>query len=151
MADEKGFELGWDDSIEKDGTDFVVLPAGDYDFEVTQFERGRHAGSDKLPPCNKAIVHIYIETETGVTTIKHNLYLHSRTEGLLCAFFTAIGQRQHGENLKMNWNTVVGAKGRCRIGVRTYEGKEFNEIKKFYEPAEKKAAEPQKEFQAGDF
>lgn len=134
MADEKGFELGWDDSIEKDGAEFVLLPAGDYDFEITQFERGRHAGSDKLPPCNKAIVHVHIETDVGETTIKHNLYLHSRTEGLLCSFFTAIGQRQHGENLKMNWNTVVGAKGRCKIGVRTYQGQEYNEIKKFYEP-----------------
>ena len=27
-------ELGWDDEIEKDGPEFVLLPEGDYSFEV---------------------------------------------------------------------------------------------------------------------
>lgn len=135
-------ELGWDDVIENDSPEFVILPEGDYDFEVIDFERGRHNGSEKLPPCNKAIVHIRIEGKEGVTTIKHNLFLHTITEGMLCAFFTGIGQRQKGEQLRMNWNAVVGSKGRCKVGTRKWtndEGKEmiFNEIKKFYEPEAK--------------
>lgn len=144
-------ELGWDDQIENDGPEFVTLPEGDYDFEITTFERGRHNGSDNLPACNKAIVHIKIEGPQGVSTIKHNLFLHSKTEGLLCAFFTAIGQRKKGEKLKMNWNQVVGSKGRAKVGIKkwTYEGKEYegNEIKRFYEPAES----PNKGFEAGRF
>ena len=60
-------ELGWDDVIENDSPEFVILPDGDYDFEVVDFERGRHNGSEKLPPCNKAIVHIRIEGKEGVT------------------------------------------------------------------------------------
>jgi hypothetical protein len=52
-----GREYSWDDQIEKD-SEFILLPEGDYDFEVMSFERGRHAGSDKLPPCNKAILAI---------------------------------------------------------------------------------------------
>ena len=47
-------ELGWDDEIEKDGPEFVLLPEGDYSFEVVGFERARHNGSEKLPACNKA-------------------------------------------------------------------------------------------------
>lgn len=132
-------ELGWDDVIENDSPEFVILPDGDYDFEVVDFERGRHNGSEKLPPCNKAIVHIRVEGKEGISIIKHQLFLHTITEGMLCAFFTGIGQRQKGERLKMNWNAVVGSKGRCKVGTRKWtndEGKEmtFNEIKKFYEP-----------------
>jgi hypothetical protein len=135
-------ELGWNDVIENDSPEFVILPDGDYDFEVIDFERGRHNGSEKLPPCPKAIVHIRIEGKEGVSTIKHQLFLHTITEGMLCAFFAGIGQRQKGEKMKMNWNAVVGSKGRCKVGTRKWtndEGKEmvFNEIKKFYEPEAK--------------
>lgn len=131
----------WDEEIENDGPEFVVLPEGDYDFEVIDFERGRHNGSNKLPPCNKAIVHIKIEGKEGIAIIKHQLFLHSITEGMLCAFFTAIGQRQKGEKVKMNWNAVIGSKGKCKIYIDKWtndEGKEFegNKIKKFYEPTD---------------
>lgn len=151
----EGRELSWDDQIEHDGLEFVTLPEGDYDFEVIDFERARHNGSDKLPPCNKAIIHIKIQGPEGVAVIKHNLFLHSITEGMLCAFFTAIGQRKKGEKVSMNWNAVVGSGGRAKIGVRKWkndEGKEmvFNEIKKFYEPAEG-PQNSQKGFEAGRF
>lgn len=48
-------ELGWDDEISRE-SDFTIIPEGDYDFTVTGFERGRYDGSEKLPPCNMAIV-----------------------------------------------------------------------------------------------
>ena len=145
-------ELGWDDPIENESPEFVTLPEGDYNFDVVDFERARHAGSEKLPPCNKAIVHIRIEGEEGVTTIRHNLFLHTKTEGMLCAFFTAIGQRQKGEKFDMNWSKVKGATGRCRISVRKWTGDDGvertnNEIKRFYESAEKAQAG----FQPGKF
>lgn len=150
MAANTGRELGWDDPIVNDGPDFVTLPEGDYDFEVTDFERGRHAGSDKLPPCNKATVSLRIEAAEGVTVIKHNLFLHSITEGMLCAFFSAIGQRQKGEKITMNWNKVVGSTGRCKVGIHRWKSEKTgdeltnNEVKKFYEKASK-------EFKEGDF
>lgn len=139
-------ELGWDDEISKDSPDFVVLPEGDYNFEVIEFERARHPGSDKLPPCNKAIVHIKIEGEEGVSVIRHQLFLHTITEGLLADFFKGIGQRKKGETISMNWNKVVGSKGRARVGIREWDGKQYNEIKRFYEPEGS-----QKGFQAGRF
>ena len=154
MADQ-GYELGWDSPIEKD-SEFILLPEGDYDFEVIEFERARHAGSDKLPPCNKAIVHIQVKGKDrdtgreGTTVIRHNLFLHSTTEGMLCAFFTAIGQRKHGEKVIMNWNKVIGSKGRCHVYIDKWtndkkEEKESNKIKRFYDPAENKT------FEAGRF
>lgn len=138
----EGHEFDWDDQIEHDGADFVTLPEGDYDFEVIDFERARHGGSEKLPACNKAIVHIKVTAPEGVTVIKHQLFLHSITEGLLCAFFTGIGQRKKGEKVTMNWNAVVGSGGRAKVGIhkwtseKTGETLTKNEIKKFYEPVD---------------
>lgn len=130
-------ELSWDDTIERDPGEFILLPEGDYDFVVTQVERARHSGSAKLPPCNKAIVHLEIQADEGTVTIKHNLFLHTITEGLLSAFFGAIGQKKHGEPLRMNWNQVPGSTGRCRISVRNWTGNDgqamqSNEVKRFY-------------------
>lgn len=146
-----GRELSWDSEIQQDSPEFTILPDGDYDFEVIDFERARHPGSAKLPPCNKAIVHIKIEGDQGVSVIRHQLFLHTITEGLLCQFFTGIGQRKRGEKVTMNWNAVVGARGRAKVGTRKWtndEGQEmtFNEIRQFYEPTE-----PAKAFQPGRF
>ncbi len=148
-------ELEWDDSIKNDSPEFVILPEGDYDFEVKLLERGRHNGSDKLPPCHKAILSLRIMAEDGQeTTIKHNLFLHKKCEGLLCAFFTAIGERKRGEEKPMNWNAVPGSRGRCKIKIRKWtstNGNEMqsNEIVRFYEPEEGQKTAPQ--WKAGDF
>ena len=130
-------EFQWDDTIKKDASDFVVLPEGDYNFMVESYERGRHNGSDKLPPCNKAILKIRIEAPEGTAVVSHNLFLHSKVEGMLSAFFSCIGQKKKGEPLRMNWNTVPGSVGRLKLGIRKYTGsdgkeKQANEVKRFY-------------------
>lgn len=118
-------ELDWNDEITNDGAEFISLQPGDYQFTVTNIERARHTPNPhnpgKLPACNKAIVSVKIETAEGSTTLKHNLFLHSTTEGMLSAFFGAIGQKKHGQPLKMNWN-VIGATGVCRINKRKGTG-----------------------------
>lgn len=120
----------------------MLLPEGDYDFKVVDFERGRHDGSAKLPPCNKAILKLEIEAKEGNATITHNLFLHTITEGMISAFFTAIGQKKKGEKVQMNWNAVLGATGRAKIGIHSYTNKEgeerkSNDIKRFYEKQSK--------------
>lgn len=135
-------ELGWDDPIEKDyESSFVLLPEGDYDFEVLSFERGRHSPKPggKLPACNKAILTLEVGGDQAAAKITHNLFLHTQTEGQLCAFFVAIGQRKHGDSQAMNWGAVVGSRGRCKVGIRNWvkdngETAQSNEIKRFYEP-----------------
>lgn len=131
-------ELNWDDTIEKDGGgEYVLLTPGDYNFTVSKFERARFNGSANLPACNQAKLEITIHSpEHGDVTVFHNLFLHTKTEGLLSAFFSAIGQKKKGEPLRMNWNAVIGAKGRCQIEhyKNTKDGREFvnNQIKRFY-------------------
>lgn len=131
-------ELGWDDEITQDSAGFVQLTPGDYQFTVTNFERARHTPDPqnknaKLPACNKAIITLQIETAEGMAQLTHNLFLHTTTEGMLSAFFGAIGQKKHGEPLRMNWNTVIGAKGVARInkrkGTGQYADKEYDNIK----------------------
>lgn len=141
-------ELGWDDEIKNDGPDFEILPEGDCDFEVLSYERARHGGSENLPPCNKAVVSIRLISAAGQTTIKHNLFLHTKTEGLICAYFTGCGLRKHGQKINMNFDKSVGCKGRCKVGIRKFTNDKgdtlrFNEIKKFYEPkAESESSQP---------
>ncbi|WP_347161640.1 hypothetical protein [Peptostreptococcus anaerobius] len=138
MTDLNERALGWDDEISKEGPEFILLPTGEYEFEVNSFERGRFDGSEKMPPCNKAILKIKIDTEEGMALITHNLLLHTRTEGFLSAFFASIGQKKKGEPLRMNWSKVTGAKGSCKVGIRKYtdksgEQREMNEILRFIE------------------
>ena len=128
-------ELGWDDVIQQD-QEFVLLPEGLYEFTVTGFERARHnpSGNGKLPACNKAIVSVEVVAPQGKVTMKHNLFLHSSTEGMLSAFFGAIGQKKKGSKLQMDWNTITGARGVCKVGIRTYNGNQYNEIKSMLYP-----------------
>ena len=83
-------EFGWDDTIQKD-SEFVLLPEGLYYFTVKNYDRGRHTPNPqnpgKLPACPKATVYLQIEANEGETELRHNLFLHSSTEGMLSAFF----------------------------------------------------------------
>ena len=135
---EQNKALNWDDEITKDST-FTLLPDGDYDFKVVNFERAWYEGSDKIPPCNKAVITIRVESPTGEEAeLKENLFLTTKTEGLLSAFFTAIGQKKKGEPLRMNWNKVIGSTGKAKIGQRTYNDSVFNTVKRWLSPEDSK-------------
>lgn len=126
-------EYGWDDTITKDADEYIILPEGDYDFVVESVERARHEGSEKLPPCNKAILNLRVYTSQGDKVIvRHNLFLHTRTEGMLSSFFASIGQKRKNEPLRMNWTAVPGSGGRCKIAPKEYNGNKYNEVKRFY-------------------
>lgn len=140
-----GREYNWDDEISQDSAEFALLPEGEYEFSVTGFERGRYPGGAKLPSCPKATVSLRFEGVEGVAVIKHNFFLHSKCEGLLCAFFTCLGMRKRGEPLRMDWPGTVGRTGRAEITVRSYtgnDGREYqtNDVKQFLEPENAPAA-----------
>lgn len=98
-----------------------------------EYDRGRHTPNPqnpgKLPACNKATVHLTIVANEGETELRHNLFLHSSTEGMLSAFFGAIGQKRKGEPLRMDWNAIIGKVGVCKVGSREYNGNKYNEVK----------------------
>jgi hypothetical protein len=129
-------ELGWEDSIQNDGQEFILLPEGDYNYTVIDFERGRFNGSAKIPECNKAIITVQVETKEGISTIKFDLILYRSLEWRLSGFFRSIGQKKHGEKLVMDWSKVVGSKGRAHFKQRSYvnqngDEKFINDVDRF--------------------
>ena len=141
-VNDQGHELDWDDEITKDSSEFSLLPPGKYPFTVKSWSRGQHNGSAKLPPCKMCELEIIVRDPKTAeeTLIKHRLYLHSKTEGLLSQFFVSIGLKKHGETLKMQWNKVTGATGYCNVYIDTWKGtdgedRRSNKIKSFCDPA----------------
>jgi hypothetical protein len=127
MNNEKDMLMNWDDAIETDGQEYILLPEGEYNFKVTNFERGRFVGSAKIPQCNKATITIQIEAKEGTTSVKFDLILYRTLEWRISAFFRCIGQKKHGEKLTMDWGKVVGSKGRAYIKQRSYTNQNGDE------------------------
>ena len=143
-----GRELGWDDIIENDGEEFTILPEGDYTFTVTKVERGRSKGSAKMPPCNMAIITMRVEGETGGATVTDNILLHTKTEWKISSFLRAIGVKKHGEPIKPNWLSYIGATGSCHVIVDKFTGTngneyESNKIDKYYDATVQPAPQSQ--------
>jgi len=155
MSTDQGRELEWGDEVSEGDNDFTPLTAGDADFEVVEFKRARHPGSANLPACNKAIVTIKLTKDGRSNTIDHNFFLHTKCEHFICMFFKGLGMRKSGEKIVMDWTSITGKTGKCKIKIKSWisrsgdrKGEEMfgNEIVKFYEPtdqAEVDAANPQ--------
>ena len=129
--------MDWDDVIQDDGQEFVVLPEGDYTFTVTGFERGRFPGSAKIPACNKATISISIDNDKGVANARFDLIQYRTLEWKIASFFRCIGQKKHGEKVSMHWNGIVGARGKAHVKPRTYtkdgEERQVNDVDRFYD------------------
>lgn len=128
--------LDWDGVWENAGFEFPVLPEGDYTFEVTCFERGSFPESKKMCACNKATLTLKIESEQGTANVFDDLILHKRMEWKLSQFFHTIGQKKKGERVTMNWNAVIGSRGKAHILVNKYtdrngQGRENNKVGKY--------------------
>lgn len=121
--------MDWDEVIEEDGADFLLVEPGDYNFMVAKFERGEYPGSAKIPKCNRAELTLQVDTPKGMATCFVNLILYRSMEWKLSQFFRSIGQKQKGEKLTMDWSKVPGAVGRGHFNVRTYKDKNGNEKK----------------------
>lgn len=131
--------LGWEDEISQESS-FVLLEEGDYPFTVEKLERGRFSPKPggRIPACNQATVTFAV----GGTTLSENFLLHTRMEWKISALYAAIGLKQQGERVRMNWPAVMGRSGICRIGVREWTKDDgtkgqSNEIRKFYAPWDK--------------
>lgn len=141
--------FGWDDEISNEGTPFVLFPAGDYPFTVTNFERSTYQPAQgyqsKVPTgCLMAVLSLeFVNPATGEkSTIKEKLYLYEKGEWRISEFFVAIGQKKKGEPVRPNWQAVLGATGMAKLEVNKYtkkgetEEKQNNRVKNFLEPSE---------------
>lgn len=141
MSEELGRELGWDDTITDDGSDFEPVPEGDYDFTIEKWERGRSKGEGKLPPCNMATVYFTVHDRDREVSIRENYLLHSKMEWKLSELFRSVGLKKEGEPLRMNWTALPGLTGRAKVGLKPGvkdPSKLFNFIDKLYTKEPKK-------------
>lgn len=124
--------------------DYVLLPPGDYPFRVLAWKRSQFDGSAKMSACKAVIITLEIDGgELGLVQVDNRMFMHQKCEGILAGFFLCIGLRKHGDPLITCWNDAIGATGMCRTGIRKgdgqYEGKEYNDVKRFLEPKENSA------------
>ncbi|TRW72505.1 hypothetical protein FNJ53_11440 [Lactococcus lactis] len=143
--------LGWDDEVEE-GSPFVLLPEGNYPFTITGLEKGIYEKpanrESKIPAnCPKATVTLEFTTSTGEkSTLTENFYLYKKMQWKINQFFTSIGAPKNPEGkVKMNWGTVLGAKGAASLVVNDYIDRsgnpaQNNRIKDFLEPTQQTAA-----------
>ena len=141
----KGEAMGWDDIIEDEGGEFVIIPAGDYMFTVESFQRKRFGGSERMCACNQIALKLRIDCPEGVV-IEDNLFLNRKVEWKVSQFLKAIGWKKPGEPVRPNWDALPGTRGRCKVKVDKWKGRDGNEmesnkIDKYY-PAENPSGAP---------
>lgn len=125
----------WDAEISNDGEgsyeENVILPDGNYDFEVIKTEKAFYEPrpNSSLPACNMCKVFLRVKGgDLGNSLVVENLYLCERTEWKISAFLRSIGLKKHGETTNVGQLLHCdGETGRCQIRVDTYTGKDNQE------------------------
>lgn len=150
MNNTAGRAFDWDEGFDNSTGNYLLLAEQDCPFEVIKLERQRYEGGAKMGPCKMALLTIRLFGKEGVTTVTHRLYLHTKTLGLLSAFFISIGQaKPEDEVIRPRWDRIEGAKGLCHVGIHEFvkqsgphagETGQSNEITRFLPPAEQPAA-----------
>lgn len=123
MADNDFFD--YDSEITTDSQGFILLPEGDYIFQVQKVERMTYTGaSEKIGyGCPMIKLGLVIQSPQGNTSVEDTLFLKKSMEWKLSAFFRSIGQKQHGQTFKMDWN-IMGKEGRCHLVQESWEGRD---------------------------
>lgn len=152
--------IDWDDQITDDGEysgeESVVLPEGNYPFEVIKVEKAWYDGGNRIPACNMAKVFLRVDGgERGKALCVENIYLVERLQWKAASFLRSIGLKKHGEDIQ--WRKLVqcdGERGRCEIYVDEYEKKDgngkgqSNKLRRFFDKEEEP---PKKAFKKGSF
>ena len=131
-VDNTNVAMGWDDEFEE-GSEFLLLPEGDYNFTITQFERAYFNGSDKLPAAPMAVVEMTIPYEGQEAKIKSNFILCKSLQWKNHQLFESVGLIKKGSGAqKLPWDQLTGKSGVCEITHRNYNGNTYNNVNKTY-------------------
>ena len=140
-TDEK---LDWNTETSKESEGFTVLPEGtEVNFTVVEFKKATSKNG-----ANMAKLELKCETDDGLSaTLRVYLVLLRSCEWKINQFFTCVGLRKHGDRGVPKWGEVLGSKGRAKLGIEKWEGKDGNSydcnvIKNFLDPVETKPATP---------
>ena len=136
-AGDEGRELDWGDKITvSEGSDYILLPPGDYNFTIAKFDRSRSHGSDKMPPCNMAIVYFNVHSDQGDVQVRENYLLSTKFLWKLSQLFCSVGLAKPGDELSMPWSSLPGRSGRLKLkhvnGTGEKANREYNAIDRLY-------------------
>lgn len=129
-------EFDWDSEFDFDDPDeYIILPPGEYDYEVRSFQRSRYDGGvakdgHTIPPCPVAKIQIGIKTDTGDVVINDSFFINKGNTKKLSGFFQSVGLAKAGSKVKMSWwsDDLVGMTGRAKINNRKYNDKTYNNV-----------------------
>lgn len=116
--------LNWDSVISKE-SEFIDIPDGIYDFVITDFQQDYFNGSEKMNPCNVAVVTAQVQVNGEDASVRDRLFMHSKAEWKLSQFLICIGQKKPGVPLKPNWNQIIGSTGKLKTKHVKYNGIEY--------------------------
>jgi len=146
----------WDSPADVDDTGgSVVLKNGEYRFVVKNMTRGKSRGAKTAGADQASLVLMVYDIndenyENRIGTAYDRLTLHDSTWGMVCAFFTATGDRKHGESIVPKWDEVEGASGKVVLYQDTYNNKTSMKVKHYLFP-EEEPAEPVEPVAPADF
>lgn len=119
----KNDSFDWDDPIDPNESETVLLPDGPAKFVVIELKRARR-DCGKFGTQNVADLKLMVRSENGdESEIEDGLILCKAMKWKMVQFFTAIGQRNHGDKGEFapNWAKVEGSTGDCIVGHRTFK------------------------------
>lgn len=136
MSTSNDERLAWNSPTSQEAKEFTILPENTIvDFTVVGFERATTSKGD-----NMAKLSLLCKTADGLeATLRENLVLLRRCEWKINQFFTCVGLRKHGECSVPKWDMLKGSKGKAKLGIEQWEGRDGNTydrniIKDYLEP-----------------
>ena len=122
-------DLDWDDGLtaEDEGDDFEVLPVGESEFEVVDFEKTFSKSDKKMAKITLEIVYNGMKFK-----VWDYLVLTQNMAWKIASFFEALGLKKKGTELKqMPWNQIMEKTGRVKIKHEEYNGQTSAKVDRY--------------------
>lgn len=117
--------------------DFSALPEGDYVAVVIE------CGEPYVSATGKDVVAVKLAIQPSGHHVYYRPWAGKTKDGEfrdnIAEFLKAVN-RAPALGKEPNWNSVLGAKGKCKLKVKEYNGDEQNDVAFFYAPRDAKPA-----------
>jgi hypothetical protein len=122
MAQDLGQALSWEGDAQTQDSQFELLPAGDYDFEVTGLKHERFDGSEKMAACPVAVVQLRCTGDKASGTVFDRLFLNTKTLWRITKFLKGAGlldpDTPEGTRFPLSlFDQAVGCTGKCSVTI----------------------------------
>jgi len=132
------------------GSDFILLPKGDYDFIVSSWSQEEYVDKQSNnKPRKRMVINLQIQDpETGKTvSIKESIPLKKKLAFKFSQLFTSVGDLGKDSEKAMDWETLNGKGGRLSLSHREYNGKQYHNVDSFLPPdTQAQATQPAPQF-----